>query len=164
MVAPGVKFRGFIDVVLYHKAMKTLYIYDFKTSRMGWFYQKKDPKKIDQLLLYKKYYSELFGIPVDNIKVEFIILKRKLPENTEFKVKHIVGFEPSHGSISMKRADERFKSFLSVFNEAGEPDLSKLHAKPGESACKYCPFKNDDTKCDQSFYLPNNKRKPTKKK
>lgn len=159
LVAPGVKFRGFIDVVLYHKAMKTLYIYDFKTSRFGWSYQKKDPKKIDQLLLYKKYYSEIFGIPEDNIKVEFIILKRKLPENTEFKVKHIVGFEPSNGSISMKRATERFAQFLAIFNENGEPDVSKLHATPSDSACKYCPFKNDEAKCDKSFYLPAKKRK-----
>lgn len=159
MVAPNVQFRGFIDVVLYHKSTKTLYIYDFKTSRAGWNYQKKDPKKLDQLLLYKKYYSEVFGIPVDNIKVEFIILKRKIPENTEFKVKHIVGFEPSHGSISMKRADERFKQFLSIFDEHGHPDTSKLHATPSNSACKYCPFNNDETKCSYSFMLPANKRK-----
>lgn len=164
MVTPAVKFRGFLDVVLYHKAMKTVYIYDFKTSRMGWFYQKKDPKKLDQLLMYKKYYSEIFGVPVGNIKVEFIILKRKLPENSQYALKHIVGFEPSHGSVSMKRADERFKTFLAIFDENGNPDVSALRATPSDSACRYCPFKNDETKCDQSVYLPNSKRKPTKKK
>lgn len=163
MVTSSVKFRGFLDVVLYHKAMKTLYIYDFKTSRFGWSYQKKDPKKLDQLLIYKKYYSKVFSIPIDNIKVEFIILKRKIPENTTYLVKRIVGFEPSNGTVSMKRADERFSSFLAIFDDTGTPDIATLHATPSDSACKYCPFRNDETKCDKSFYLPNNKRKITKK-
>lgn len=158
-VAPGVRFKAFLDIVLYHKSMKTVYIYDFKTSRRGWFWQKKDPKKTDQLLLYKKYYSKIFGIPMDNIKVEFIILKRQVTEHKDFAVKHVVGFEPSHGTISMKRASERFDTFLSLFDEQGNPDTSKLHATPSEMACKYCPFKNNVDLCEYSAYLPTSQRK-----
>lgn len=161
---PGLIFKGFIDVVLYHKASKMLYIYDFKTSRFGWTYQKKDPKKFDQLLLYKKFYSKLFGIPESNIKIEFIILKRKVSENTEFQVKHVVGFEPANGAPSIKKAEERFNRFVAeVFDDDNNIRLDNIKATPSESNCKYCMFKNDETKCSASFYLPNNKRKITKK-
>jgi hypothetical protein len=156
----NLKFTGYIDVVLWHKSAKTLYIYDFKTSRWGWTHQKKDPKKTDQLLLYKKFYSQKYGIPQENIKVEFIILKRKINEHAEFKVKHVVGFEPSHGSISMKRTTERFDNFINTaFNPDGSYNLTTVHPTPSESACKYCAFNNDDSKCSVSFYLPASKIK-----
>lgn len=153
----GIIFKGFIDVVLYHKATKTYYIYDFKTSRYGWYSEKKDVKKTDQLLIYKKFYAELFGVPVDNINLEFIILKRKLPENTEYPTKHTVGFEPSHGKISMKRAHDRFQDFLNTaFDEDGVRNPNQT-ATPSESACKWCHFKNDESLCSASWYLPKNK-------
>jgi len=155
--SPGVRFRGFIDVVLYHKAAKTYYIYDFKTSRYGWFSQKKDHKKLDQLLLYKKYYSEVLGVSPDNINVKFIILKRKVNENSDYAVKHMVGFEPSHGSTSMKRANERFSKFLELFDENGVPKLDTIRPTPSESACKYCIAKNDPKMCAFSFYKSNKK-------
>ena len=163
-VAPGIRFKAFLDIVLYHKSAKTIYIYDLKTSKRGWWpAQKKDTKKTDQLLLYKRYYSKVFGIPMDNVKVEFIILKRQLSEN-EFDRKHVVGFEPSHGAPSMKKAGERFDKFLSVFNDKGEPDTSKLIATPSDSACRYCPFNNNVDLCPYSAHLPTSQRKlPIKK-
>lgn len=163
-VASGVRFKAYLDIVLYHKAAKTVYIYDLKTSKRGWWpAQKKDVKKTDQLLLYKRYYSELFGVPMDNVKVTFIILKRQLSEN-EFDNKHVVGFEPANGTPSMKKAGERFDNFLSIFNEQGEPDLSKLIATPSDSACRYCPFNNNSDLCEYSVNLPTSQRKlPIKK-
>lgn len=153
-VTESVRFRGYIDVVLFHKATKTIYIYDFKTSRAGWYRQKKDPKKTDQLLLYKKYYAQVFGVSEDNIKVEFIILKRKISENTEYVVKHVAGFEPSHGKISMKRATERFDKFISLFDSTGAPDLTQIKATPSEAACKYCPFSQNAELCAFSMNKP----------
>ena len=125
------QFKAFLDVVLYHKSTKTLYIYDFKTSRWGWSYQKKDTKKTDQLLLYKKYYSELYNILPDNIIVKFIILKRKINDNSEYAVKRIIGFEPSHGKISMKKAADRFDAFINTaFDDNGQPKLENIKANP----------------------------------
>lgn len=155
----GLIFRGFIDVVLYHKATKTYYIYDFKTSRNGWFNEKKDPSKTDQLLLYKEFYADLFGVPLDNIIVEFIILKRKLPENTEYPVKHVVGFEPSHGKISIKRARERFQTFLNTAFDVDGNHREEQKATPSEKNCKWCPFNKDENLCPVSWYLPSNKKK-----
>jgi PD-(D/E)XK nuclease superfamily len=158
-VAPSVTFKAYLDIVLYRKSAKIVYIYDLKTSKRGWWpAQKKDPKKTDQLLLYKRYYSEKFGVPMDNVKVEFIILKRQLSEN-EYDNKRVVGFEPANGTPSMKKADERFQKFLSVFNEQGEPDISKLIATPSDSACKYCPFNNNVDLCPYSSKLPTSQRK-----
>lgn len=155
----GILFRGYIDVVMYHKATKTYYIYDFKTSTRGWWHEKKDVNKTDQLLLYKRFYAELFGVPVDNIIVEFIILKRKLPEKSDFPIKHVAGFEPSHGKISMNRAAARFQTFLGeAFDAEGNP-RPEQKAVPSEKNCKWCPFKNDESLCSFSWYLPSNKKK-----
>jgi hypothetical protein len=160
-IGRNLKFKGFIDIVMYEKATKTYTIYDFKTSDRGWKdYQKKDSNKTDQLLLYKKYYSELFGVPIDNIQVEFIILKRKIPENTEFAVKHISGFVPAHGKPSMKKAMDRLEKWITdTFDEAGQPRLDNLPPTSSEKSCKFCPFKNDATKCAYSYYLPAGQRK-----
>lgn len=148
----NIKFTGFIDVVLRHKATKMIYIYDFKTSTRGWTYHKKDVKKTDQLLLYKKFYSQKFGVLEDNIKVEFIILKRKIAENSEFVSKHVVGFEPASGSPSMKKANERFSKFLTdTFAEDGSVKVNEIKATPSESACKFCPYNKD--LCPDSFYM-----------
>lgn len=148
----GIKLKGFLDIVTYHKATKTLYIDDFKTSRYGWFSEKKDVNKTDQLLLYKKYYSELFGIPVDNIIVRFIILKRKLNEKSDFIQKHTLSFEPSHGKVSMKRANERFQNFLNVAFDDNGKRISEQIPTPSEKACKYCIAKDNVNLCNVSWY------------
>ena len=161
----NITFKGFIDVVVYHKSAKTLYIYDFKTSGRGWSdYQKKDAAKTDQLLLYKMFYSELFGMPLDSIKIEFIILKRKVSQNPEYVVKHVAGFEPAHGKPSLKKARERFDKFLTeTFNVDGTVRLNNLHPTPSDKNCKFCPFNNDATKCQFSVNLKSG-RKITKAK
>lgn len=154
VIRPNVRFKAFIDVVLYHKQTKTIYIYDFKTSRAGWYdFHKKDVKKTDQLLLYKKFYSDQFGVPVDNIHVTFVILKRKISQNSEYVIKHISKFEPSQGTVSLNRTMKRFEEFVSIFDEDGSVDTSKIKATPSESACKYCPFRNDPKQCSHSFFL-----------
>ncbi len=156
----NITFKGFIDVVVYHKSAKMLYIYDFKTSGRGWYdYQKKDTAKTDQLLLYKMFYSELYGIPLDSIKVEFIILKRKISENSEYKVRHVAGFEPAHGKPSLKKARERFDKFLTeAFNPDGTPRLDNIRATPSDKNCKFCPFQNDAAKCQFSVNLKSGRK------
>ena len=70
-VEKGVKFVGFIDLVLKDKRYNTYQIYDIKTSTMGWnAAQKKDKSKIAQLILYKKFFAEQFGVDVESIFVE----------------------------------------------------------------------------------------------
>ena len=64
-IKEGVHFIGFIDIVIRDLASNEIIIIDLKTSTMGWNqYQKADKMKNSQILLYKKYYSELFNIPL----------------------------------------------------------------------------------------------------
>lgn len=156
----NITFRGYLDIVIYHKAAKTIYIYDFKTSGRGWSdYQKKDMVKTDQLLLYKMFYSEIFGVALDNIKLEYLILKRKIPQNTEFEIRHIAGFEPANGTPSLKKAKERFNTFLTeAFNSDGSVRLDNIKATPSDRNCKFCPFQNDASKCQFSVNLKSGRK------
>ena len=78
-IKPNVHFIGFVDVVLRNLHDNSITIIDLKTSTRGWNkYQKRDQIKNSQILLYKKIYSDKYGLPMDKINVEFQILKRRL--------------------------------------------------------------------------------------
>ena len=63
-VQEGVEMMGFLDVVLRNKISGKVVIIDLKTATRGWTdFQKKDFNKKSQLLIYKKFYSELFDVP-----------------------------------------------------------------------------------------------------
>ena len=68
---------GYLDIVILDEFTNTLKIYDIKTSTMGWNkWMKKDENKTQQLLLYKQFYSKQYNHPVENIEVEYFIVKR----------------------------------------------------------------------------------------
>ena len=55
---PNVLMNGSIDFIIYDKILEKYTIYDIKTSTKGWSdYEKKDQTKINQILLYKRFYS-----------------------------------------------------------------------------------------------------------
>lgn len=152
-VFPGVAFVAYLDLVIYNELTKKYTIIDFKTSRAGWTYQKKDKLKINQLLIYKKFYSKLFNVSEDDIIPEFIILKRKITENALYKVLRLSKFIPSHGSRSLKTAMESWDTFLSTcYSSSGERRTEAIHPLPSASNCKYCPFKLNKTLCPDGFY------------
>ena len=92
-VKEGVNFVGFIDVLLKDKTTQDYIIIDLKTSTRGWNkYQKADKIKTSQMLLYKKFYSEKYDIPLDKIKVEYQILKERYNENFEYPIPRISKF------------------------------------------------------------------------
>ena len=62
----GVKFIGYIDVLIHDTVRDRYKIIDIKTSTMGWNkYQKADKNKTDQLLLYKNFWGLQNNIPLD---------------------------------------------------------------------------------------------------
>jgi hypothetical protein len=141
-------FKGFIDLVLYHEESGEFILYDLKTSSWGWGdKEKKDDVKTSQLLLYKMFFSQQFGIPLDKIKVEYFVLRRKLPEDNKFFIKHISQFKPVAGKTKMKRALESVEAFIEeCFDEKGHRD--RKHApKPDKYTCKYCPFATNKKLC-----------------
>lgn len=141
-VKPGVNFIGFIDILLRDKTTDEYIIIDLKTSTRGWNkYQKSDKTKISQMLLYKKFYSDKFDIPLDKIKVEYQILKRKLYEGADFPIPRISKFVPANGKPSVNRAWNDFKGFVdSVYGDEGQVIQEVFPPNKGKQ-CDWCEFK-----------------------
>ena len=85
------------------KIQTHLTIIDIKTSTRGWHDKmKKNEDKQFQLILYKKYFSELYGIPLDKINIKFFIVKRKLyGKNCDWQQTRIQEFSPPSGKIKL---------------------------------------------------------------
>jgi hypothetical protein len=93
------------------------------------------------MLLYKKFYSEKYDIPLDKIKVEYQILKRKLWEAADFPVPRISKFVPANGKPSVNRAWDGFLGFVNnVFGENGEIIQTDFPTNKGKH-CDWCEFK-----------------------
>jgi hypothetical protein len=139
-------YKGFLDIVLRDKLTKKVLILDFKTSTNGWNkYQKADRTKIDQLLLYKRFYNQMFKVPMTDIEIEFFVVKRKLYEDVAFPQQRIQRISPPDGKISMKQVETSFLEFINAgFDAAGEYNKDGVFPKqPGKAKknCKYCIFK-----------------------
>jgi hypothetical protein len=144
----ALEFVGYIDLVI-QEPDGTVIIYDFKTSKAGWFYEKKDPKKVNQILLYKRFYSQRFNVDEDKIDVQFLVLKRKIPDNSEFPIKRLSKFEPANGKISVGKAVKSFQEFVDrTFAADGTVLVENLKPTPSEKACKFCPFRDKKDLCD----------------
>ncbi len=144
---------GYIDLVLYHEPTNTFTIFDIKTSTRGWSDKdKKDEIKQFQVLFYKLYFSEQFGVPEESIDVKFFILRRKVWEESDFPQKRIQEFIPNQGKIKLKKARTALESFIdNVFNLDGTYKTTDHPAQPSKSNCMYCPFKNKKELCSQAI-------------
>jgi hypothetical protein len=140
---PAVYWYGFIDVVLRHVPTNTISILDIKTSRAGWNkYQKSDSIKAAQLVAYKNYFSTQFGMPKDNIDVEFFIVKRKMIEESMFPQKRIQQFKPAAGTVTQRKVQKQIDSFVeSCFDLEGNKNAERPYlaiSGKGDKNCKYC--------------------------
>jgi len=146
----GVKFIGYIDVVIRDTVRDVIKIYDIKTSTMGWNkWMKADKNKTDQLLLYKQFYSKQFNHPMDKIEVEYFIVKRKLYENLDFPQKRVQKFTPANGTPSINQVTKRLSEFMTeCFTSDGEYNTQHIYRKEASKKnCKYCDF-NQTEYCD----------------
>jgi hypothetical protein len=141
-VRPGIYFIGFIDIVLKEISTGKIIIIDLKTSTSGWNkYQKADKVKTAQMLLYKKFYSEKFNVPMDKIDVEYQILKRKISDTTEYTIPRISKFVPPNGKPSVNAAWKGFMEFVdTVYNEDGTVKQTTFPTSKGKP-CDWCQFK-----------------------
>ena len=128
-------FKGMLDIVLYHENSDTFTIIDIKTSTRGWHDKmKKNEDKQFQLILYKKYFSELYNIPLEKINIKFFIVKRKLYDNCDWAQTRIQEFSPPSGKIKLNRATKYVDDFMShVFNSQG-----KIKEQDYPCTCRYC--------------------------
>ena len=137
---PNVVYQGYLDVVMYHEPTDTIKIIDIKTSGNGWRdKEKKDENKQFQLILYKKFISEIFNHPIDKIEVEFFIVKRKLFESEDFVIRRIQTFSPPSGKVKLNKATQAIDTFINeAFNLTGYKKVE--HTPTVNDNCKWCPF------------------------
>ena len=141
-ISENVNFLGFIDFIVRSKTTGKYRITDFKTSTKGWSkYQKSDPIKNTQILLYKKFYAEMLKISEDMIEVEFIILKRKVSENADYHIPRISRHVPASGKPSVNKAWKGFTEFVeSVFDKDGKYKMDITYPKKPSKLCGWCEF------------------------
>lgn len=149
----GVNFTGYLDIVLRNTKTGEIHIIDIKTSTRGWKNEKKDKIKNSQLLIYKKFYSDLFNVPLDKIHITFLILRRKIWEEAEFPMSRIQTWAPANGKVSINRSHKYLTDFVEfAFTPDGEYNLDQTYeATPGENNynCRFCPYKNRKDLCSK---------------
>lgn len=156
-IIPGndnIVFQGFIDVVIRDKTNGRITIIDIKTSKSGWKdeFEKRDQKKIDQILLYKRFFSQQFNIPIEDIDVIFFIVKRKINQDSEFPIPRVQQFKPANGKLKINQAVTNLHKFLhECYSYEGAPIEKKYRTNPGDEQknCKFCPFKDKPELCNK---------------
>lgn len=148
----NVYLKGFIDLVILDSRDNTIIVYDLKTSTRGWGDKdKKNEIKKSQLIIYKEYLSKQYDIPVDDIEVIFLILKRKLWEESDFTQKRIQIFKPPSGKVTRKKVNTKLLEFVEkAFTKDGEYRTDVEHyavAGDSDKNCKWCPFKDKHDLC-----------------
>lgn len=157
---PNILFLGYLDVVIYHEPTDTFHIIDIKTSTKGWRDQdKKNEEKQYQLLLYKTFFSTQYNIPLNKIKIEFFILKRKVldadDENlmSPYQSYRVQQFTPPSGKIKLKRAQTAVTDFITeCFNKSGDINGEREYkANPSKWNCRFCSFSKDVKNCGKGI-------------
>ena len=140
---------GSIDLVFYDKINKKYTIYDIKTSTRGWNdNDKRDKIKLNQILLYKHYYSQELKVPIEEVDVKFFIVKRKPFENPDFPIHRVQEFSPANGKKKVESAVKDFTDFInSCYDESG--NLLERDYPKNISSCMYCPFNNKPDLCNR---------------
>ncbi len=142
--------NGSIDFIIYEKNTESYTIYDIKTSTKGWSdYEKKDQTKINQILLYKRFYSKVMNVPEDKIDVKFFIVKRKVYQSPDYPIYRVQEFVPSNGK---KKVEDAVKDLSLFIRECFTPDAKykkdRLYPK-NLNSCKFCPYTNKPELCDK---------------
>ena len=150
-VGKNLFIKGYIDFALYDEDLDKIYIYDIKTSTRGWYDKdKKDETKVAQILLYKEFFSKQYGLDIDKIVVEFLIVKRKISTSTEYTIPRLQSFRPASGKIKMKKAINSFEDFLKdCFDNEGKPIIKEHLKNVDPKICKWCPYDKKEDLCSK---------------
>lgn len=148
-------FLGYIDLILKDKKSGKYTLYDIKTSTRGWNdYKKKDHLTISQLILYKKYFSIQYNIPLEDIDVQYFIVKRKINTESEFPQKRIQEFKPAVGVVNMNKTDKLMSEFINTSFINSEYNTDENSYKPlagsNYNNCKFCIFSDNELLCPKN--------------
>ena len=136
----NIMFQGYLDIVMYHEPTNTIKIIDIKTSRQGWSKKEKsDEQKQFQLILYKKYFAEIYNHPIENIDIEFMIVKRKLYKSEDFVIKRVQLYKPASGKVKLNKVSKSIETFIEqAFDRNGYKDVE--HIPTPHKNCNWCVF------------------------
>lgn len=135
-------FKGYIDAVIKvpkqprkgSKKPVSGYLYwvlDWKTTSWGWDARKKQDKfKRMQLALYKHYLSIKLGIPLEDIRCGFVLLKRTAKQDP------LELIEVSVGDKTRQEAVDLVSSCVSM--------ISKRYWMKNRNSCRFCPFRGTE--------------------
>lgn len=149
---PTVKLIGYLDVVLSLLDDKHFIIQDLKTSTNGWTdYQMRDRTKVSQLLLYKYYFGKQYNVRVQDITVQYIILRRKSKNKLQI-------FIPKQTNPALKSIVDELKEFVNTaFDDSGKVRLDIEYPAVsgyGNEKCRFCEFKDRLDLCPVSNRIP----------
>ena len=138
----GIYWIGYLDIVLQNRKTGKYKIIDLKTSTDGWDkWKKREKKRTDQLVAYKKFYAEELGVDPDAIEIEYLIMKRKLNDDAPYKPARFQRFSPSDGSRSRSRVEDKIEEFLDdCFTEEGEYRDKDFETDPDRYKCAFCSY------------------------
>lgn len=151
----NVYMLSFLDIVLYDKVMNRVTIVDIKTSTAGWnFYMKKDVLKQSQLIFYKHFFSRNYNIDMEDIEIQFFIVKRKVSDKSPDRLE---SFVPSTERTLIREVVDSMETFVKTcFNPDGTYNLDREYlAIKGKNSknCKYCEFKDQYDLCPKENRL-----------
>jgi hypothetical protein len=147
-------FLAYLDVVVRDKRDNKITIIDIKTSTKGWSkWKKADRITTAQLPMYKKFFSLQYSIPLEDIDIEYFILKSTLYEDIEYPQSRLQRFSPASGKVTLNKVNRELQKFLDIaYNEQGLRDKNvEVEATTGgvkDWNCTFCPFKDRHDLCD----------------
>ena len=96
-------------------------------------------------------YSEKYNVSVDNIDIEYIILKRKLYENTDYPQKRVQKFSPPSGRVTMNKVMNNLNEFINnCFTNDGEYIDKQYYKNASDKVCRFCEFKDKPNLCNRT--------------
>ncbi len=103
-----IKFKGIIDLILKEKQNDKYIIIDYKTTLYGWDkYQRSDKITAYQLVIYKYFFSKANNIPLENIDIFFMLIKKSAKPGN-----HIEMLKITSGKKKIQNCIDLFKRFL----------------------------------------------------
>ncbi len=133
MEGTDIKFKGFIDLVLYTPQTDTYHIIDWKTCSWGWDARKKADKVINyQLALYKHFFCQMNDIPPEKVETYFALLKRTAKPGKKVEI-----FRVTSGKVKTKNALGWVKVPVTNIEKGFFPKKSSYCSQcPGKDVCK----------------------------
>ena len=102
--------------------------------------------------------AQQYNVDVEDIDIEYVIVRRKINQDLEFVPKRIQTFIPASGKVTRNKIIRLFNEFLdNCFTEDGQYNLNGCYPAYQSSACNYCSYAKESALCPKSERIKNEK-------